>query len=209
MPVRVLIADDHPFFVQSLAEAVDAMPGFTVAGIAANGIEAIAMLRKTRPDCALIDYAMPGANGLEVLYEVRRWSPDTRVLILTGHQHAETLGAVVDAGVEGLLSKSATPAQILGALREIVDGGTVLDPGLGAAIRRRADLPALSPREIEVLRLIARGQSNAEAALSLALSPKTVDGHRTNLMRKLDVRSTATLILVAVRRGLIDPWEIE
>jgi DNA-binding NarL/FixJ family response regulator len=209
MTTKVLIADDHPFLARSLAEAVAAMDGFAVAGVAANGIEAIALVRRLRPDCAVLDFAMPGANGIEVLTEIRRWSPTTRVLVVTGHHAHAALGEVLRAGAEGLMPKSAEPARILAALRAVAGGGRAVDAGLERAIRRRAEAPALSPREGEVLRAIARGQSNAEAAASLGLSAKTVDGHRTNLMRKLGVHSTARLMVVAVREGLFDPDEID
>jgi len=207
--IQVLIADDHSFVAHGLADAVSAMSGYSVAGVAKDGIEAISLVRQLRPECALMDFAMPGANGIEVLYEIRRWSPETRVLIITGHQNRVALSALIDAGVEGLMPKTAPLERILAALRDVANGGSFIDPFFADQLVRSKELPSLSPREGEVLRAIARGQSNAEAALSLGLSPKTIDGHRTNLMRKLDVHGTARLILVAVRKGLLDPDEVD
>ncbi|WP_299026456.1 response regulator transcription factor [uncultured Sulfitobacter sp.] len=209
MTTRVLVADDHPFLADGLASAINTLQGFETVGIARNGVEAIAHLRSLRPDCAVIDFAMPGANGLEVLLEFKRWAPHTRVMVLTGNQNPETLHALFDAGPDALIAKSASSERILKALEDIADGGQVFDPALLAVAQKYIETPALSPREAEVLHAIARGQSNADAALSLGLSPKTVDGHRTKLMRKLGVHSTARLILVAVRDGLIDPSSVE
>lgn len=162
-------------------------------------------IRRIRPDCAVLDYNMPGANGLEVFLEARRWSPDTRFLLLTGSLQPETLARMVEAGVHGVMLKDGSEAEIISAVRTICAGQTLI----GSSAQRildgaRAGVP-LTERELAVLQAIARGHSNISAAALLGVSPKTVDTHRTSLMRKLSVHSTASLLLAAVRAGLLDP----
>ena len=171
----------------------------------ATGIDAIASIRRHKPDCAVLDYNMPGANGLEVFLEARRWAPETRFLLLTGQIQPEILARMLETGVQGVLLKDGTEDEILAAVRKVCAGQTVI----GASARHSLDGAAqgvpLTERELAVLQAIARGHSNASAAALLGISPKTVDSHRTSLMRKLGVHSTASLLLAAVRAGLLDP----
>lgn len=205
MSTRIVIAEDHQFVSQSLAAALSAIDGATVIATVTNGIEAITAIRKHRPDLAMLDYNMPGANGLEVFVEARRWSPETRFVVLTGSLQPETLAQMVEAGVQGVMLKDGTEAEIVAAVRKVCAGGRVI----GASAQRMLDLAQqgipLTERELEVLQAIARGHSNISAAAALGVSPKTVDSHRTSLMRKLGVHSTASLLLAAVRAGLLDP----
>ena len=179
--------------------------GLTVIASVSNGIEAISAIRKFKPDCAMLDYNMPGANGLEVFLEARRWSPDTRFVLLTGSMQPETLAQMVEAGVHGVMLKDGSEAEIVDAVRQVCAG----KPVIGASAQRMLDNAQkgtpLTEREMEVLQAIARGHSNISAAAALGVSPKTVDSHRTSLMRKLNVHSTASLLLAAVRAGLLDP----
>lgn len=206
--MRIVIAEDHLFVSQSLAAALSVIEGLTVIASVANGIEAIAAIRKFRPDCAMLDYNMPGANGLEVFLEARRWSPDTRFVVLTGSMQPDTLAQMVEAGVHGVMLKDGSEAEIVDVVRQVCAGKLVI----GASARRMLDsahkgIP-LTERELEVLQAIARGHSNISAAAALGVSPKTVDSHRTSLMRKLGVHSTASLLLTAVRAGLLDPTSL-
>lgn len=205
MSTRIVIAEDHQFVSQSLAAALSAIEGMQVIASVTNGIEAITAIRKHRPDIAMLDYNMPGANGLAVFVEARRWSPETRFVVLTGSMQSETLAQMVKAGVHGVMLKDGTEAEIIAVVRQVRAGKEVI----GASAQRMLDSAqkgiALTERELEVLQAIARGHSNASAAAALGISPKTVDSHRTSLMRKLGVHSTASLLLAAVRARLLDP----
>jgi DNA-binding NarL/FixJ family response regulator len=208
MMKRVLIADDHAFVSWGIAKALIADGEVEIVGTVANGIDAIVEIRKTRPDCAILDYNMPGANGLEVFLESKRWSPETRFVLLTGTASAATIRTLVDAGIHGVSLKDDTEVEIVELVRQVCAGRSVI----GASVRRLLGAPvdsvALTDREHAVLQALARGHTNASAAESLGISPKTVDTHRTSLMRKFSVNSTASLLLAAVRSGLLDPASI-
>lgn len=151
---------------------------------------------------------MPGANGLEVFLEARRWSPRTRFVLFTGSSTPETLGTLVDNGIHGVCLKEAPESEIIGIVRKVLDGETAI----GASAARLMAAPSrkvpLTDRELAVLQALARGHTNASAAESLGISPKTVDSHRTSLMRKFSVSSIASLLVAAVRAGLVDPSSI-
>lgn len=204
MPTTVVIADDHAFTVAGISSALDKLAGFEVVGTASNGIEAIMLIKKHRPDCAVLDLTMPGANGLEVFIEARRWSPRTRVAIVTGNPSPAIFAQLTEAGVDGIFLKNASPEDICAGMRDIAQGKKVIQSEIARAIKVVRDTAGLTNREIEVLHGIARGLSNPQIADSLGVSPKTVDSHRTTLMRKMGVHSTATLLVRALRDGLID-----
>lgn len=148
---------------------------------------------------------MPGANGLEVFLEARRWAPATRFVMLTGTVTGATLRGLVEAGLHGVLLKDGSEAEIVDAVRRVAAGETVIGASARRLMAGEAAAPELTERELAVLQAVARGHSNASAAALLGVSPKTVDSHRTSLMRKLGVHSTASLLLAAVRAGLVDP----
>ncbi|SFR15726.1 response regulator [Poseidonocella sedimentorum] len=198
----MLIADDHAFTLEGMQQKLARDARFEVVAVASGGVDAIRLARKHRPDLAVLDYVMPDATGLEVLLEIRRWSPQTRVVILTGQLDAAIAPPLIDAGASGLLTKGADPAHVCDALAVVARGGAVFDPPFDAPPEPAAI--QLTPREREVLLRIARGMSNPRIAEDLALSPKTVESHRSSLMRKLDVNSTATLMLRAAKAGLIE-----
>lgn len=208
MTKKILIADDHVFVSWGLAKALSAIDDVAIVGAVANGIDAIVEIRKSRPDCAILDYNMPGANGLEVFLESKRWSPETRFVLLTGSATPAILTKLVEAGIEGLLLKDCTETEIIDVVRAVCAGKTAI----GDSARRLMDQPAehlpVTDRELAVLQALARGHTNASAAEALGISHKTVDSHRTSLMRKFAVNSTASLLLAAVRAGLLDPASI-
>ena len=204
MPITAVIADDHAFIVAGISAALAETFGFDIVGTARDGIEAIVLIKKHRPDCAILDLSMPGANGLEVFVEARRWSPQTRVAIVTGNPSAAMFAQLVGAGVDGIFLKSAPAEEICAGLGAVARGVRVIPPEIGAVGHPGRGKAELTAREIEVLHGIARGMSNAQVAELLGVSPKTVDSHRTTLMRKMDVHSTATLLVRAIRDGLID-----
>ena len=204
MPKSVVIADDHAVTVAGMRAAIEAMPDVDVVGAAKNGIEAIALVKKFRPDAALIDFSMPGANGLEVFVEARRWSPQTRFAVITGIEAPTRFRDLIDAGISGIFLKNMPPADICAGVRRVLAGETVVSADAEAAIGEIRRCDSLTAREFEVLQAIARGHSNGQIAERLCVSPKTVDSHRTSLMRKMGVHSTATLLVTAMRNGLID-----
>jgi DNA-binding NarL/FixJ family response regulator len=205
---RVLIADDHAFVSWGLAKMLATIDDIEVVGSVTNGIDAIAEIRKRRPHCAILDHNMPGANGLEVFLESRRWSPETRFMLLTGSATPAILNRLVEAGIHGVLLKDSAETEVAEAVRLVCAGKTYV----GASARRAMQAPAahapVTDRELSVLQALARGHTNATAAETLGVSPKTVDSHRTSLMRKFGVNSTASLLLAAVRAGLLDPENI-
>ena len=204
MPTTVVIADDHAFTASGMQAAIAAMAGFQVVGVAGNGIEAIALIKLHHPDCAVLDLSMPGANGLEVVTEAKRWSPETRFAIVTGNPSDALFVQLVDAGVRGIFLKSSAPEGICDGIRTIAAGGKVFAREIAGRLDRSGERPELTARELEVLHGIARGYSNTEIAGRLGVSPKTVDSHRTTLMRKMGVHSAAALLVRAMREGLID-----
>lgn len=204
MPTTVVIADDHAFTAAGISSALAEMVGFEVVGVAGNGIEAIMLIKKHRPDCAVLDLTMPGANGLEVFIEARRWSPRTRMAIVTGSPSPAIFAQLVEAGIDGIFLKNSAPEDICAGIRDIANGIRVIPPEIAGAVDTTGGTAGLTAREIEVLHGVARGLSNTQIGEALGVSPKTIDSHRTTLMRKMGVHSTATLLVRALRDGLID-----
>ena len=207
MSKMVLIADDHAFVSWGIAKALNALD-VEIIGSVTNGIDAIVQIRKYRPDCAILDYNMPGANGMEVFLEAKRWSPETRFVLLTGNAIAETIHAFVDAGIHGVCLKDCSEDEMVDVVRKVLAGKPAIGKSAEALLKSPGNTIAATDREIAVLQAIARGHTNASAAESLGISAKTVDTHRTNLMRKLSANSTASLLLAAVHAGLLDPSSI-
>lgn len=208
MRKTVLIADDHRFVSWGLASALAALEDVDIVASATNGIEAIVEIRKTTPDCAILDYNMPGANGLEVFLEARRWSPQTRFIVLTGSTTPETVDTLVRNGIHGVSLKDASETEIVDMVRRVLAGAAVIGASAARLVANPAGTIVLTERELAVLQAIARGHTNASAAESLGISPKTIDSHRTSIMRKFSVSSTASLLIAAVRAGLVDPFTI-
>ena len=199
--ISVLIADDHAVSSGGLQQLLASQEEFEVLEPVATGLDAVALARLEQPGLAVLDYAMPGLNGLDAMREIRRWSRGTRVAILTGSRSDALMSSLIAAGVDGLFLKSTDPEKILSGLKNVVAGQTVI----GDDIHPTTMDNALSRRELQVLGCIAEGLTNGGAAEHLSISVKTVESHRASLMRKLDVRSTASLLVRAMQMGLIDP----
>lgn len=209
MTFRVVLADDHPLALAGLADALARTPDFEVVGRADNGINAIALVKKLAPDCAVLDLTMPGATGLEVVLECRRRAVETRFIVVTGTGSPALLQELQNAGVQGLFLKTAPLDDIIDGIRRVARGDTALSDQARDILESADDGTNLTTREMQVLQAIARGQTNQAASEALGISPKTIDTHRTNLMRKLGVRSTASLLVRAMRDGLIDLSDID
>lgn len=206
MGLRVLIADDHAFTLEGMQHAFAARPGIEVCAVARGGISAVALARLHQPDVALLDFAMPDATGLEVFVEITRWSPGTRCIIVTANGNPAVLAQIVAAGVGGLFTKACPVDAVVDGIHRVARGERVVS-ARARKLLAQADTDGdqrLTARERQILEGITRGMSNAAMAAALGISPKTVDSHRTSVMRKLDANSAPALVLAAIRRGLID-----
>ncbi len=191
----------------SMLTDVDQMTGYRISinAEATNGIEAISAVRKHRPDLMLLDVSMPHAGGTEVLLEVRRWSPDTRVIVYTGIEASGKIAELVETGADGLFSKADENRELVQSIPRILEGGRYVCQRFTKLLEFAADRENMTSREIQVLNMVIAGQKNQEIADTLGISIKTVDRHRTGLMRKTDTHSAAELISYALREKLIDP----
>ena len=208
MPTRLLIADDHDLFREGV-KALLPPAEFEVVADTADGQEAIRLARRLQPDLALLDISMPGLNGVDAAREVLRVSPRSRVMVLTMHKDNVYMVEALRAGVRGYVLKSQPTAELIHAMRDVARGEVYLAPGFWRTLvdsyQSGADLVAdpLSPREREVLQLIAEGKTTKEVAATLGISFKTAETHRTRIMAKLDIHETAGLVRYAIRNRLI------
>ncbi len=213
-PVRVLLADDHTLVRAGLRKLLEAMPEVEVVGEASDGLALLALAAQLRPTLVLMDIAMPGLNGLEATARLARQSTDIRVLILSMHQNEEYVRQALRHGAAGYLLKDAAPMELDLAIRAVLRGETYLSPAVSRGVvsdyvqrLRGEETPGtqLTPRQREVLQLVAEGHSTKEIARRLDLSVKTVDTHRSQLMKLLDIHEVAGLVRYAMRVGLISP----
>lgn len=203
-PHTVVIADDHALVRSGIKDILRRLPDVEVVGEAENGMEAITLGKSLRPSLLLLDAGMPLSRGVEVFGEVRRWSPDTKVAVVTGFNAAGSLAEWVAAGVDGLFLKSCTPDEMAKGFALILTGETYIAAEVLRILENDTGVAEISLRERQVLHLIAQGCSNAAIAERLAISTKTVDNHRTRLMAKLKVHSVAQLLAYALKEGLLD-----
>jgi DNA-binding NarL/FixJ family response regulator len=210
MSLSVLLADDHPIVRQGLHALLE-REGLDVVAEAADGHEAVALARQFQPDLAVIDLVMPRLNGLGAALQIQRESPDTKSILLTMHTESQCVLEAMRNGLRGYVIKTQAAADLIQAIREVGRGTVYLSPGVCStvveAFRSRVDPPddPLTPREREVLQLVAEGRTTKEIALLLGLSVKTAETHRTRTMRKLGIHDTAGLVRYAIRRGWIQP----
>ena len=210
-PVRVLLADDHVTVRHGLRLLIDAQPDMQVVGEASDGKQALQLAAETRPDVVVMDISMPGMNGLLATREMRRRHPRTAIVTLTRHGDDAYLQELLRAGVAGYVLKQSEPAELIHAIRATAAGGQYVDSALTARVTaqfrskeaRGAPKPGgiLSDRESEVLRLIATGYSNKEIASRLEVSVKTVEAHKANAMRKLELRGRIDIVKYAILQG--------
>ncbi|MEW5986872.1 MAG: response regulator transcription factor [Chloroflexota bacterium] len=209
----IILADDHNVVRQGLRALLDMEPDFSIIGEAADGLVAVEMVERLRPDVLVVDLMLPGLGGLEVTREVGRRSPQTQVVILTMYAEESYVWEALSHGAKGYVLKDASATELIRAVRAATAGHRYLSPPFSdraiEAYAQRAKDTALDPydtltsREREVLHLVAESYSNADIAERLSISPRTVETHRANLTRKLDLQSHTDLIRYALRRGII------
>lgn len=207
---NAIIADDHAIVRAGLRDALEKPgliepEGIKVLAEADEGLSAIAEVRKHRPDLLLLDVSMPMAGGVEVLVEARRWSKDTKVVVLTGVSAVGLVSDLVEAGVDGLFSKASDNTEFYQKLPGILRGQRHISEYFLKILEETPRPPILTDRERQTLNMIISGRSNKEIAEGLGISIKTVDKHRTSLMQKLNVHSVPQLMARALKDGMIDP----
>jgi len=213
--IRVVLADDHNLVRAGIRALLERLPEVEVVGEAGDGREALALIARERPDVALLDIGMPELNGLEAAERIARETPRTRLVMLSMHASETYVAQALKVGVAGYMLKEACADELPLLLRSIMRGDTYLSPGVskqvvdalrarleeGAPRPRLADL--LTPRQREILQLVAEGKSTKEIAQALDLSTKTVETHRAQLMDRLDIHDVAGLVRYAIRAGLV------
>ena len=223
MPLRILLAEDEQIVRQGVRALLE-QAGFEVVAEASDGREAIHLTERLRPDVAVLDLAMPHLNGTGAARQLARVAPGTRIVVLTAHAGEEHVIAALEAGIKGYVLKTEAMADLVRALHEVARGHTYLSPGIsrtlvdaylspgisatvveaGLGKRERAADP-LTPREKQVLQLIAEGKTTKEIAQVLGISVKTAEFHRSRLMRKLGLHETASVVRYAIRKGIVQP----
>jgi DNA-binding NarL/FixJ family response regulator len=211
-PMRVLIADDHEVVRRGVHALLEGRPNWEVCGEAATGREAIESARKLRPDLVILDIHMPDMDGLEAIPQILGVCPGAKILVLTMHDSGEVATKALAAGASGVVLKSEATRDLVMAIQAMEKGKPFLSPAVTKMILEQlvktgkpGPSPSdLTPRELEVLKLLAQGRSHKEIAYALDISVKTVDAHRTNLMRKLDLHSLSGLIHFAIRHKIVD-----
>ncbi len=212
--IRVLVVDDHTIVRDGICALLRLAGDMEVVGEAANGREALEMVKKLMPDVMLIDIAMPNMNGLEATRHIRKEFPRVRVLVLTQYDDKEHVFWAIEAGANGFISKTAASSDLAHGIRSVHRGDSFLSPSAAkflvedyqteANLRKEQDpYKQLSDREREILKLLAEGCTTREIADMLVISVKTVEGHKTNLMSKLDIHNRTDLVKYALRKGVI------
>jgi len=213
MPIQILIADDHGVLRAGLRTLLNAEPNLEVIGEASDGNDVLRLASELHPDIVLLDISMPGPGGIEVTRRLKEALPELRVLILTAHEDESLLREAVQAGAAGYIIKRAVESELINAIHSVWRGDLYVHPAMTRALLKETSLfpsmpepsvESLTPREIEVLRLIAKGYTNGQIAKELSLSVRTVESHRANLMGKLELRSRVELVRYAMEHGLFE-----
>ena len=208
--IRVMLADDHAVVRDGLRVLLEAQSDLEVVGAAANGRQAVRLVDELHPDVVVMDIAMPELNGIEATQQIHDALPATQVLVLSMHSTTEHIFRALQAGARGYLLKDSAGAEVVDAVRVVRAGRRYLSQKIASAViddyiserHRASPLDSLSPRERQILQLVAEGKSSAEAAAMLFLSPKTVDTYRSRMMQKLDIDDLPSLVKFAIQHGV-------
>ena len=208
-PIRILLADDHPVVRDGLVAILSTQPDFEVVGEAGNGRLAIQLVQELNPDLILLDLEMPEMDGVETLQTLRAANPDVRVIVFTAFDTDERILTAVQAGAQGYLLKGVPRQELFNAIRIVHGGGSLLQPIIASKLLRQVSqestppVEALTPRELEVLELLAQGLQNKEIAVELVISERTVKFHVSAILNKLGAGNRTESVAIAAQRGLI------
>lgn len=202
-PIRILLADDHPSLRTGLASILNAHDNLTVVAEAGSGREALELAANTNPDVMILDLRMPDGDGIETTRLLMEKNPESRILILTTYDSEEDIFNALDAGARGYILKDTTSEEIIEAVRQVHAGNRFLPPAVAARLADRMIRQSLTPRELDVLRLVSRGRTNKEIAAAMFISEETIKSHMKGLFQKLGVHDRAEAVAIALQRGLL------
>ena len=211
---QIFIVEDHRLFREGLKAMLSPNPEYEIAGEAEDGLEAVRLIRKTKPDLVLLDLSMPRVSGFSVLREIKAAMPEVKILVLSIHESDEYVLQAFEAKADGYAVKDSSREELRVAIRSVLDGKKYISPGVAGSVlegyidgrktlKRRSALDTVTQREKEVLKLLGEGHQNKEIADLLNISVKTVEKHRANIMAKLDLHNAAALTAFAFEHGLI------
>ncbi len=211
-PIRILVADDHPVVRDGLVAILSTQPDLQVVAEAGSGTEVLERVAQTSPDVILLDLEMPEMDGVTTLHHLQELSPDVPVLIFTAFDTDERILAAVQAGAQGYLLKGAPRDEVFNAIRVVHSGGSLLQPVVASKLLRQmtqereaaSEFEELTPRELEVLQLLAQGLQNKEIASQLVISERTVKFHVSSILGKLDAGNRTEAVAIAAQQGLVE-----
>jgi len=213
--VRVLVADDHEAVLEGVRALLEREAGLEVCGVASNGRDAVTYATKMKPDVVVLDMTMPDLDGISAIRQIKRALPETEVVVYSAHSSEEAIEEAFDAGAKSYIGKAGTSRDLIDAIRSVAEHKPFLTPEISQILFGKflgADGPKkagtseqkLTPREREVVRLLAQSSSNKEIAAALGISVRTAETHRATLMRKLGIKSLAGLVRYAIRNNIIE-----
>ena len=211
---NILIVDDHALMRNGLEAMLASEPNYEVVGVAADGMTAIRAVKDLRPDIVLMDLTMPRTSGMDAIVQIKRQHPDVKIVALTFHKEEKYIHATLEAGADGYVLKDDSRTELFNALASVASGNNYLSPSIvdkvvagylsgGDTSTAKPSWEVLTRREREVIKLIAEGKRTKEIADYLSLSPKTIEKHRTNLMRKLDLHNVSEVTVYAIKNGFV------
>jgi DNA-binding NarL/FixJ family response regulator len=201
--IRILLADDHPSLRDGLSSILNGQPDLKVVGEAGTGRQTVEQFKLTKPDVLIVDLRMPDGDGIQAIKELVAIDPAVKTLVLTTYDNEEDIFSALEAGARGYILKDTTREEIIEAVRQIHAGKRYLPAAIAARLADRMIRPVLTPRELDVLRLVSRGRTNKEIAAAMFVSEETIKTHMKGLFQKLGVHDRAEAIGIALQRGLL------